>query len=69
MNSAGFSTPIDLEAGLRIGQEEVMALRQSRNGTVISLEEYLDFLQGLENPSIATLRARRGPRGDSLFEL
>ena len=69
MNSAGFSTPIDLEAGLRIGQEEVMALRQSRNGTVISLEEYLDFLQGLENPSIATLRARRGPRGDSPFEL
>ena len=69
MNSAGFSTPIDLEAGLRIGQEEVMALRQSRNGTALSLEEYLDFLQGLENPSIATLRARRGPRGDSLFEL
>ena len=69
MNSAGFSTPIDLEAGLRIGQEEVMALRQSRNGTALSLEEYLDFLQGLENPSIATLRARRGPRGGSPFEL
>jgi len=69
MNSAGFSTPIDLEAGLRIGPEEVMALRQSRNGTAISLEEYLDFLQGLESPSIATLRARRGPRGDNPFEL
>jgi len=69
MNSAGFSTPIDLEAGFRIGQEEVMALRQSRNGTAISLEEYLDFLQGLEDPSIITLKARRGPRGDSLFEL
>ena len=69
MNFAGSSTPIDLEAGLRIGQDEVMALRQSRDGRAMSLEEYLDFLQGLENPSIATLRARRGPRGDSPFEL
>jgi len=69
MNSAGFSTPIDLEAGLRIGREEVLALRQSRDGAPMSLEEYLDFLQALENPSIAILRARRGPRGDSSFEL
>jgi len=46
-----------------------MALRQSRSGTAMSLEEYLDFLQGLENPSIAALRARRVPRGDSPFEL
>jgi hypothetical protein len=69
MNCAGSSTPIDLEAGLRIGREQVMALRQSRKGTAMSLEEYLDFLQGLENPSITTLRARRGPRGDSPFEL
>ena len=69
MNSAGSSTPIDLEAGLRIGRDEVMALRRSRDGTAMSLEEYLDFLQGLETPSIATLGVRRGPRGDRPFEL
>lgn len=69
MNSAGSSTPIDLEAGLRIGQEEVMALRQSRTGTAMSIEEYLDFLQALDTPSIAALRMRAGPRGDSPFEL
>jgi hypothetical protein len=69
MNSAGSSAPIDLEAGLRIGREEIIALRHSREGTAMSLEEYLDFLQALETPSIATLRARRGPRGDSPFEL
>jgi hypothetical protein len=35
----------------------------------MSLKEYLDFLQGLETPLIAALRARGGARGDSPFEL
>jgi hypothetical protein len=35
----------------------------------MSLEEYLDFLKGLESAAIATMRARRGLRGDTPFEL
>jgi len=35
----------------------------------MSLEEYLDFLKGLESAAVATPRARRGFRGDTPFEL
>ena len=69
MNSAGSSIPIDLEAGLCTRPEDVTALRQARRGAAMSLNEYLDFLKGLESAAIATLRARRGLRGDAPFEL
>jgi hypothetical protein len=69
MNSAGSSIPIDLEAGLCTRPKDVAALRQARHGAAMSLEEYLDFLKGLESATIATLRARRGLQGDTPFEL
>jgi len=69
MNSEGSSIPIDLEAGLCTRPEDVAALRQARHGTAMSLEEYLDFLKGLESAAVATPRARRGLRGDTPFEL
>jgi hypothetical protein len=69
MNSAGSSIPIDLEAGLCTRPEDVTALRQARRGAAMSLEEYLDFLTGLESAAIATMRAPRGLRGDTPFEL
>jgi hypothetical protein len=69
MNSAGSLTPIDLELGLRIRPEDVVALRPARRGTTASLDDYLDFLKGLDDPPSAILRARHGPQGNSPFEL
>ena len=69
MTSAGSSTPLDLEAGLRTRPEDVLALRQARRGAPMSLQEYLEFLQKFEDPPAAVLRARRGPRGDTPFQL
>jgi hypothetical protein len=69
MNSAESSAPIDLELGLRIRPEDVVALRRARRGTTASLDDYLDFLKGLDDPPSAILRARHGPQGNSPFEL
>jgi len=69
MSSAGSSTPIDLEAGLRTRPEDILALRLARRKGVMSLEDYLAFLKGLEDSPTTRLRARRGPRGDAPFEL
>jgi hypothetical protein len=69
MNSAGSSTPIDLEAGIRAHPEDVLALRRARRGPAMTLEDYLDFLAQFEDPPVAVLKARRNPRGDIPFEL
>jgi len=69
MNSAGYSAPIDLEAGLRTRPEDVLALRRARREPAMTLQDYLNFLAQLEDPPVAVLRARRGPRGDIPFEL
>jgi hypothetical protein len=69
MSSAGSSTPLDLEAGLRTRPEDVLALRRARREPAMSLQDYLDFLARLDDPPAAVLRARPGPRGDTPFEL
>ena len=69
MNSVRSSIPLDLEAGLRTLSEDVLALRRARRGTAMSLQEYLDFLRQFVDPPAAALRARRGPRGDTPFQL
>jgi hypothetical protein len=69
MKSVRSSTPLDLEAGLLTRPDDVQALRQASGGTAISLQEYLAFLRQFEDTPAAVLRARRGPRGERLFEL
>ncbi len=69
MKSEGSSTPIDFEAGLCTRPEDVLALRRARREPAMRLEEYLNFLAQLEEPSVAVLRVRRGPRGNIPFEL
>ena len=69
MNSASSSTPLDLEAWLHTRPEDVLALRRARSEPAMSLQDYLNFLAGFEDPPPALLRARRGPRGDIPFEL
>lgn len=69
MNSARSSTPIDLEAGLPIRPEDVLALRRAKRAPAMTLQDYLNFLAQLEDPPVGVLKARRGPRGDIPFEL
>jgi hypothetical protein len=69
MSFAESSTPIDLEAGLRTRPEDVAALRRAARPTVLSLEEYMEFLARLDDPPIEALKARRGPRGERPFDL
>jgi hypothetical protein len=69
MSFAESSAPIDLEAGLRTRPEDIAALRRAACPTVLSLEEYLDFLTKLDHPPSEALKARRGPRGERPFEL
>jgi len=69
MSSAESSAPIDLEAGLRTRPEDVAALRRAARPTVLSLDEYMEFLASVEDPPCEALKARRGPRGDRPFEL
>jgi hypothetical protein len=63
------STPLDIEAGIRTRPDDVRALRKTRFGTALSLQEYLEFLRQFDDPPAAVLRARRGPQGDKAFAL
>lgn len=70
MRSAGSSTPLNLEADLHTTPEDIEALRRARReAAAVSLEDYLEFLKGVEHFPATTLRARRGPRGDTPFAL
>jgi hypothetical protein len=69
MRSAGSSTPLNLDAGVRTSREDVAALRRARRTAQESLDGYLAFLKGLGHPPAAILRARRGPRGNTPFTL
>lgn len=69
MSSAESSTPIDLEAGIATRPDDVRALRQARRAPAMTLHEYLSFLAQFEDPPVAVLRARHGPRGDVPFQL
>ena len=69
MHSADPSTPLDLEVGLRMRPEDVLALRRARRGRPMGLQEYIEFLRLCEDQPASVLRARRGPRGETSFEL
>jgi hypothetical protein len=69
MSCAESPAPIDLEAGLRTRPEDIAALRRAARPRNLSLEEYLDFLAKMGEPSCEVLRARRGPRGERPFQL
>jgi hypothetical protein len=69
MNSARSSTPLDLEASLRPRPEDVLTLRRARCGRPMALQEHLEFLRRFDDPPAGVLRARRGPRGDTPFDL
>jgi len=60
---------LDLQRDLRTTEADVAAQRRFRTGPLLGLEAYLRFLAAFESPSHEALRAKRGPRGDSPFEL
>ncbi|HEY3171186.1 MAG TPA: hypothetical protein VGK86_01280 [Thermoanaerobaculia bacterium] len=60
---------LNLESDLPTTEKDVEAQRRLRAGPVLGLEDYLRFLAAFEPPSYEALRAKRGPCGDSPFEL
>lgn len=69
MNSSETSERLNLGRDLPTTEEDVVAQRRLRTGPPVTLEEYFRFLASFEPLSYEQLRARRGPRGDTPFEL
>jgi len=70
MSSAESSAPLNLEANLPTRPEDVLALRQAKQGHALTLPEYLEFLTQLESQPRPIRRSNPGPRADALpFEL
>ena len=69
MSSSETSERLNLERDLPTTEEDVAAQRRLRFGRPLSLEDYFCFLASFDPPSYAQLRAKRGPRGDTPFEL
>jgi hypothetical protein len=65
MPSDGLSEPLDLERGLPTTPEDVAALRRLRSLRPVATADYLRFMAALKPPAWTSLRARRGPRGES----
>ncbi len=61
--------PLDLERDLPTTKEDVAAQRRLRGGPGLSFDEYLQFLAGFEPPLYEELERKRGPRGNSPFQL
>jgi hypothetical protein len=57
---------LSLERDLPTTAADVAALRRARAAPRIALEDYLRFLQSLDRPSTAALRARRVAGGPPL---
>jgi hypothetical protein len=58
------SDPLDLDHGLPVTAEDVVAQRRLQAPPFTSAGEYLDFLDALPAPTYEELKARRGPRGE-----
>jgi len=69
MKSSSSSPPLDLEHGIVTTDRDVEAARAAARHRPLSLDEYLEFLRSLPEPSAEELRRRPGPRGDEPFTL
>ena len=69
MKSGRSSKPLDPSRDLPTSAADVIALRQARKSDRMSFEAYPKFLASFPAPSLAELRARKGPAGDKPFEL
>ena len=58
MSSSAGSEPLDLEHGLPVRPEDVLALRRARALSSLGWQEYVTFLATQPPPSIEELRAR-----------
>lgn len=58
MSSFGGVEPLDLERGLPVTREDVLALRRARALSTLTWEQYVSFLASQPAPSIEELRAR-----------
>jgi hypothetical protein len=58
MSSSVGSEPLDLEHGLPVLPEDVLALRRARARSSLGWEEYVAFLAAQPPPSLEELRAR-----------
>jgi hypothetical protein len=68
MASSGDCEPLDLER-LPTTPEDIAVLRRLRRARAWSTEELLRAIEQLPAPSLAALRARKGPRGPEPFRL
>jgi hypothetical protein len=69
MKSNGWAELLDFERDLPTTPEDIVALQRLRGYPRLDFDGYLRFLASLEPPSPEELRSRKGPRGDSRFEL
>jgi hypothetical protein len=60
---------LDLTRDLPTTKEDVAAQRRLKAGQGPGSEQYLRFLASFDPVSLEELRRKKGPRGDSLFEL
>ncbi len=69
MKSNAWDELLDFERDLPTTQEDVVALKRLRGYPRLDFDGYMRFLASFEPPSPEDLRSRKGPRGDSCFEL
>jgi len=69
MRSSDNSDPIDVTWAPVATPEDIAALRRLRELPSCTTEEYFGMLAQLPQPSIESLRSRRGPRGPEPFRL
>lgn len=63
MKSSGSPESLSLDRDLPTTSDDVAALARLRASRAVDLVAYLRFLAGFPPPSLAALRARRGPGG------
>jgi hypothetical protein len=69
MKSRESSKLLDLDRDLPTSAEDIVALRQARRAGSTDLKTYFEFLAQFPPPSMAELRAKKGPSGTKAFEL
>lgn len=65
MSSSERSEPLDLDNGLPVTAEDVLAQRRRREApSTMSVTEYFRFLAAFPPASYEQLKGRRGPQGE-----
>jgi len=59
----------NLNRDLLTTDEDIAALKHSRNMHKLDLQDYLKFLANFQDTPTRLLRNRKGPAGDKAFEL